>query len=117
MAVEGTGRCVVTNDPVLIEITAGSCRERVAPGEAAVCGTARDHSIAMDTAGLQQRQRGNQPDAVSGIVGDGWIGRAVIGATADPLRNAGQQTTRPRGAIVGRSGEAGGTGTAIVDAA
>src|SRR5262249_48268684 len=115
VAVERAGHGVVADDPVLVQVAAGGGLERVAPGETPVGGAAGDHCAGVHAAGLQQGQRGDQPDVVHGVVGARRVADPVGRATTDVLGDAGQQAVRPRAAVVGRGGEADHARAAVED--
>jgi hypothetical protein len=106
VAVEGAGRGVVADDPVLVEVGARVARSgrgdghRVTPGRAAVGRSIDDDG--GSPARVRQRQRGDQPGVVGGVVGDARVAHAREAATRDS-RDAGKEALGPGGAAVGRS--------------
>ena len=84
VAVERAGRRVVAGDPVLVEVAAGGDGDRVAEGQAAVGRAAGEHGRRVHAAGLRQRQRGDHPDVVPGVVGDRGV--------ADPVERRRRRT-------------------------
>src|SRR2546423_11131036 len=71
VAIVGTGWCVVTGDPVLVEVLTPARRrhiDRAAPTQPAVDRSVDDHRRALDpTRRLAQQEAVDEPDAVLGV--------------------------------------------------
>src|SRR5437588_798837 len=89
VTIERAGRGVVADDPVLVEVRAEGSGEGTAPGEA-VSRAARDHRVAVHATSFQEREARDQPHAMTGVIGNRWVGRPIVGTATGPLGDAWQ---------------------------
>jgi hypothetical protein len=115
IAVEQASPHVVADNPVPVGAAAGVLGDKGVPQVTPMSRRAVQNTYSMGSARLDQRQRGDQPDAVLGVVGDRGVGGTIVRAVC-VFGGVGQQSARLDGAVVGRGGIADGAGATIEDA-
>jgi len=112
VTVEGAGRGVVAQDPVLVGTRLSGHHERVRPGQCSVRGAVHHHARSVRA---RHGKRSDEPNSVRRVVGNGRVTHAIE-AAARVDGGSGEEPVGPRPPSIGRRSPADIGGTSVEEA-